>query len=329
MRTFEDSDAGIQLHEAWNGVPVLVTGGAGFIGSHLARRLAKLGAEVRVLDDLSTGSRENVVYGSADLHVDSILDERALDRVMRRCRHVFHLAAAIGPAHESDSDRYYMVNVVGTSRVIEAARRHGVSRVILASSAVVYGSAPGLPSVESDVQDAWSPYAASKLAAELVATAAARCHGADVVGLRYFEVYGPRQNSSSPYASAVNAFAQALMDGRAPELTGDGRQTRDYTFVDDAVEATLLAALAPNVARGQMFNVGTGRETSSGELLCLVSDELGMRIAPSYAPEARDSVKRQCASLDNSRSVLGYEPKVRLEEGLTLAIRALRARAAA
>jgi UDP-glucose 4-epimerase len=326
MRTFEDNEAGIQLHDAWNGVPVLVTGGAGFIGSHLVRRLAKLGAEVRVLDDLSTGSRENLVYGSADLHVDSVLDERALDRVMRRCRHVFHLASA---TDASDPDRCYMVNVTGTSRVIEAARRHAVSRVIVASSAATYGLSPDLPSEESDPGDAWSPYAVSKRAAELVATAAARCHAFGIVTLRYFDVYGPRQNPSSPYASAVNAFAQALLDGRPPELLGDGRQTRDYTFVDDAVDATLLAALAPEAVHGEVFNVGTGRETSTGELLCLVSDELGVRIAPTYAAEAEDAVKRQRASLEKVRLVLGYEPKVRLEDGLTIAMRALRARAAA
>ncbi len=326
MRTFEDTEAGVQLHEAWNGVPVLVTGGAGFIGSHLVRRLAKLGAEVRVLDDLSTGSRENLVYGSADLHVDSVLDDRALDRVMRRCSHVFHLAAAID---QSDPDRCYMVNVTGTSRVVEAARRNAVSRVIVASTAATYGLCPDLPSEESDVGDAWSPYAVSKRAAELAATVAARRHDFGVVTLRYFDVYGPRQNPSSPYASAVNAFAPALLEGRAPELHGDGRQTRDYTFVDDAVDATLLAALTPHTVRGEVFNVGTGRETSTGELLCLVSDELGVRIAPSYAPEAQDVVKRQRASLEKARLMLGYEPKVRLEEGLTVAMRALRARAAA
>jgi nucleoside-diphosphate-sugar epimerase len=304
--------------EAWGGTRVLVTGGAGFIGSHLARRLAGLGAEVRVIDDLSSGSRENLAGVDVDLRMASILDEGASRAVMDGCRFVFHEAAMVSvPLSVDDPPRCAEINIIGTERVLEAACAAGVQRVVFASSAAVYGDEPNLPSTERDPIDCRSPYAASKAAGEALMTAFGRCYDISTVSLRYFNIYGPRQDPNSPYAAVIAAFLSALRAGRPPTIFGDGRQTRDFTCVDDVVEANLRAATCAEPLSGEIINIGTGTRSSLLDVLAAIRDALGVDVAPRFEAERTGDVRHSVADISKAQAMIGYEPSFGLAEGMT------------
>jgi UDP-glucose 4-epimerase len=208
------------------------------------------------------------------------------------------------------------VNITGTVRVLEAARDAGVRRVMFASSAAVYGQTPRLPSREIDPIDCWSPYAASKAAGEAAMRAFAHCYDLDSVSLRYFNIFGPRQDPKSAYAAVIAAFADALKTGRTPVINGDGGQTRDFAFVGDVVRANLLAAARETPFRGEVLNIGTGSRTSLTTLLTTMSDVLGVKVSPEFRPPRAGDVRDSAADIAQAREQLGYEPQFDLKSGL-------------
>lgn len=294
----------------------LVTGGAGFIGSHLAARLLELGASVRVLDDLSGGFRENVPAG-AELAVASVADAAAVADACRGCAYVFHEAAMVSvPESVQKPDQCLQANIVGTHNVLEAARKAGVKRVLFAASAAAYGNNPKLPSREADAPDCWSPYAASKVAGEALLASAARCHGLSTASLRYFNIFGPRQNPRSAYAAAISAFTDAISHGRRPTIHGDGKQTRDFTYIDNVVHANLLAASSPRDLRGEVFNIGTGKRINLLDVIEHIGRALGVAVEPVFGPPRAGDVRDSAADITLAREALDYEPIVDFGEGI-------------
>jgi UDP-glucose 4-epimerase len=306
-----------RFEAAVGGRAVLVTGGAGFIGSHLARRLVELGAAVRVIDDLSTGRADNLPLDSVQFIEASILDGLALRRAVDGCRFVFHQAAMVSvPRSVEEPLKCAEINVTGTERILEAARDAGAQRVVFASSAAVYGDRPNLPSREDDSIVCCSPYAASKAAGEALMTAFARCYGLSTVSLRYFNIFGPRQDLRSSYAAAIAAFAEALMAGRRPTIFGDGRQTRDFTPVANVVRGNLLAAASGSDLRGEVVNIGTGRAINLLEVLAEMERHLGVKASYHCSPPRAGDVRDSAADIARARAVLGYEPQVDFATGL-------------
>jgi len=308
-----------QLHgNAFLGCRVLITGGAGFIGSHLAAALKSLGASVVVLDDLSGGSLENIQVVEPDEFVHgSILDRQALSHCMKGSRFVFHLAALGSVPRSVEEPRlYHEVNSTGTLNVLEAARELTVRRVIFAASSSVYGD-NGVPWVETMPIRPRSPYAATKAAGEGLLRAFAASYGLDTVSLRYFNIFGPRQNANSAYAAVIAAFATAVLRGQPPVIYGDGAQSRDFTYVDNAVQANLLAARSGKGLDGEAINVGCGGQISVAELAAQVLKSLGRSdLAPLYAPERTGDLKHSFADLRLAKALLGYEPLVSFADGL-------------
>lgn len=295
---------------------VLITGGAGFIGSHLAERLIELGAQVRIVDDLSGGLRPNVPAG-ARLIEASILDDARLREAMLGCRFVFHQAAMVSvPESVEKPTRCADINITGTQRVLEAARDLGVHRVMFAASAAAYGGNPQLPCREDQPPDCWSPYAASKVAGELLLRAFAHCYELSTVSLRYFNIFGPRQNPDSPYAAAISAFMKALTAGRQPTIFGDGLQTRDFTYIDNVVHANLLAASSPNPFRGEVINIGTARRISLLDVLEQMALALGTKVEPKFGSPRAGDVRDSVADISRARDLLGYEPIVDFATGI-------------
>ncbi len=296
----------------------LVTGGAGFIGSHLTHRLVEQGDRVRVLDNLTTGSagslaavRDRVEFVEGDIQ-DSAVVARAVDGV--EC--VFHLAAlpsiqrSIRFPLESES-----VNALGTLRILEAARETGVRRVVYASSSSVYGTTPTLPKREDQTPNPISPYAVSKLTGERYCQIYHALHGLETVSLRYFNVFGPRQDPDSPYAAVIPLFIQSLFSGRRPRVFGDGEQTRDFTYVSNAVDANLRAASAAG-APGRVFNVACQQRTSLNELLRIIGDICGVSPQAEYGDSRAGDVRDSLADIGQAREVLGYAPATTLVQGL-------------
>ncbi len=309
-----------QLHgEHFAGARALVTGGAGFIGSHLAEALLSLGADVAVLDDLSTGRRENLKYiERAQLIEGSVLDADALARAMRGARCVFHQAAAVSVSRSVEEPLlFHDINGRGTLNVLEAARAAGVGRVMFAASSSAYGDSEVLPKVETMQSLPKSPYAATKLYGEGLMRAYSRSYGLDTASLRYFNIFGPRQTPDSAYAAAIAAFAKAMIAGKRPTIYGDGEQSRDFTFVHNAVHANLLAARQERPVRGQVFNVGCGQRVSLNVLVKLMAELLGTpQLTPTYAPERAGDVNHSLADITRAREGLGYAPIVEFREGL-------------
>lgn len=312
------------LSASYAGRTVLVTGGAGFIGSHLAAALLQGGAKVRVLDDLSTGHERNVeaarqAGGSLEFVRASILDDGALRNAVAGCSVVFHEAAMVSaPLSVERPDECIRLNVEGTSRVVHAAHRAGAQRVVFAASAAAYGSptAEKLPCREDRMPESWSPYAMSKVAGEQVLSAASRCLGISTVSLRYFNVFGERQDPRSAYAAVISAFAAALRSGKQPTIYGDGKQTRDFVHVANIVEANLLAGASQRPLMGEVFNIGTGVRVSLLEVLQTMAGIFGVKAEPVFAPGRAGDVRDSLADISRARDVLGYEPRVGLEEGL-------------
>lgn len=303
--------------DSLRGARALITGGAGFIGSHLARRLEALGAGVRVIDDLSTGNQANLDGTDAELVTGSILDHAALKTATRGCDYVFHHAAMVSvPESVGDPDGCLQANIVGTQRVLEAARDAGAKRVTIASSAAVYGDEPSLPSKETDPTDCRSPYAAGKASGETLARAFSHCYGLSTVSLRYFNIFGPRQDPKSAYAAVISAFADRLIRGVTPTVNGDGSQTRDFTPVDNVVHANLLAATHPDDHKGTVCNVGTGRSISLLDLLASMGDALGTGVEPAFGPPRAGDVMHSRADISRSKAAIGYEPIRSFEDGI-------------
>ena len=298
----------------------LVTGGAGFIGSNLVRGLLERGDRVRVLDNFSTGNRGNL----AGLDVEVVEgDLRSYERVhaaVRGVEVVFHQGALPSvPRSVQDPLTTSAVNIEGTLNVLLAARDEGVRRVVFASSSSVYGNSGILPRVESSPPDPESPYAVAKLAAERYCVTFSRVYGLETVVLRYFNVFGPRQDPTSQYAAVVPRFINAIAAGERVPVEGDGEQSRDFTFVENVVEANLLAADAPE-ASGAVLNVATGEQTTVNELAETIGDLLGRSVQKEELPARAGDVRRSWADVSEARRLLGFEPRVTLREGLQRAI---------
>ncbi len=303
----------------------LVTGGAGFIGSHLVTALVERGQRVRVLDDLSTGTRENLSHldvgplGSAspvELLEGSVTDSAAVRAACAGVQGVLHEAAQVSvPQSVQDPERSYEINVTGTLRLLEAARRAGVGRFLFAASSAAYGDGPELPKREEMAVQPLSPYASGKIAGEHLLEVFGRVHGIRTVSLRYFNIFGPRQADDSPYTGVIAIFAKALIEGRAPKIFGDGAQTRDFTYVANVVDAN-LRALDADLPPGSVMNVGTGVRVSVQELFDAIAEHLGSDLRPQYVEQRTGDVLHSVASYDRARSLLGYEPRVSWRDGL-------------
>src|SRR3712207_2216924 len=298
----------------------LVTGGAGVIGSHLATRFVEMGRPVRVVDNLSTGSRANLAHleGRIEFIEGDLADERTCARAVDGVEVVFHVAALPSvPRSLADPWGSHDANVNATVRLLQAGHAAGVRRVVFSSSSSVYGDTPTLPKVEDVEPLPRSPYAASKLAAEQYVLAYARAGLVEGVALRYFNVFGPRQSPDSPYAAVVPLFFRAAVTGVPATVFGDGGQTRDFTYVANVVEANLLAATAPaEQASGYAMNVGAGERTSINELLAMIELVTGRQVARTHRPPRAGDVRDSQAGLERAAERIGYRPQVRLGEGL-------------
>jgi nucleoside-diphosphate-sugar epimerase len=303
----------------FKGLGALVTGGAGFIGSHLVDELLARGARVRVLDNFVSGHRENLAQcmDRIDLLEGDIRELSACHRAMEGIAYVFH-QAALGsvPRSMNDPATSIDVNIGGTANIFMAARDAKVRRVVYASSSSVYGDSTRLPKKEGEEGKPLSPYALSKKVDEQIADTFARCFGMEAVGLRYFNVYGPRQDPNGPYAAVVPRFFAACMRGEAPVIFGDGKQSRDFTFVADVVRANLLAASAPHAACGRGYNVGAGGTTSVNDLANTIIEVTGAKVKPKYEPPRAGDVPFSQADVSDAKTLLGFEATVRLADGL-------------
>jgi UDP-glucose 4-epimerase len=304
---------------------ILVTGGGGFIGSHLAARLLTLGHEVRVLDNFATGRRSNVdaIGGDLELVEGDIQSYERASKAVACCEVVLHQAALPSiPRSIQDPLTSNATNVIGTLNVLLAARDHGVRRVVYASSSSVYGANPALPKREDMPTAPISPYATAKLAAEGYCRSFATVYGLETVALRYFNVFGPRQDPNSQYAAVVPRFIASMLAGRPPLIFGDGTQSRDFTYVDNVVDANLLAMDTHDVS-GKTYNIACGERIALTGLVDELRDLLEMDIEPLYDAPRAGEVKHSVADISRARAELGYEPSVRLREGLQRTIDAL------
>jgi nucleoside-diphosphate-sugar epimerase len=297
----------------------LVTGGAGFIGSHISAALSASGARVRVIDDLSTGHLENLeeIGGDVDFVQGSLNDDDALRRALKGVELVFHEAAIPSVPRSVENPREtHRACVEATFSLLLAARDAGVRRIVYAASSSAYGDQPVSPKVETMSPDPLSPYAAAKLFGEYYCKVFTRAYGLETVALRYFNIFGPRQDPSSQYSGVISRFIAALAGDGQPVIYGDGEQTRDFTYVANAVEANLLAAESTK-AVGQVINVANGRQTSLNELLSALKKVTGRDAAEvEYRDERVGDVRHSLADITRARHLLGYEPRVGLEEGL-------------
>lgn len=298
---------------------VLVTGGSGFIGSHLCEALLAAGARVRVLDNLSSGRESNLAGLRADLdfRTGDVRDAGSVRSAMEGIEWVFHEAALVSVADSVARPRVcHEINATGTLQVLEAARAAGARRVVLASTAAVYGNDPELPKRENFPPRPASPYAAAKVAAEGWMAVYAELYGLETVILRYFNVYGVRQDPSSSYSGVISRFVEAIRNRRRPVVFGDGNQTRDFVSVGDVVRANLLAALRPEVGRGEALNIGSGVPVSLLTVLRVLGEAAGREFEPEFLPGRAGDIRHSSADIGLARNRLGYEPRTGLGEGL-------------
>lgn len=309
-----------ELSEPIAGKRVVVTGGAGFLGARLVARLLDAGAHVRLVDDLSTGSLANVPCDHPRLEIlrGSVTDPALVAKALEGAAIVFHHAARNIVVSTKNPREDFEVNIGGTLNVLLAARAHRVRRVVYASSASVYGNPRYLPIHEDDATNMLSPYAVSKFAGESYCKAFYESYGLSTTVLRYSNVYGPTQRPENPYCGVVAKFFDWVMKGEPPRIHGDGEQTRDFTYIDDAVEATLRAAWSPR-ADGQVYNVATGYETSINRLARLVLALVGSSLEPVYVDRRDvDNIRRRALNIEKARRELRWVPAVTLERGLHL-----------
>jgi nucleoside-diphosphate-sugar epimerase len=297
----------------------LVTGGAGFIGSHIASALATDGARVRVLDDLSTGHRENIeeIGGDIDFIHGSVADEDLLGKVLEGVELVFHEAAIPSVPRSVEAPRQtHIASVDGTFSLLLAARDKGVRRVVYAASSSAYGDQPTLPKSEQMLPDPLSPYAVAKLVGEYYCQAFTRVYGLETVSLRYFNVFGPRQDPGSQYSGVVSRFISVLLSGQRPVIYGDGEQSRDFTYIDNVVLANMNAATAPDAA-GKVINIANGERITLNQLLEELKELTGNPdVTAEYLEPRVGDVRHSLADISRARELLGYESKVDLREGL-------------
>jgi UDP-glucose 4-epimerase len=296
----------------------LVTGGAGFIGSHLVEELLSEGCQVTVIDDLSTGRLSNLshIKDRITFYKADICDQEALGKAAEDCDIIFHLAAVVSVPKTVDNPvDSAMVNEMGMIFVLEAARQNNVKRVIFASSSAVYGDAPVLPKHESMNPKPQSPYAVQKLSGEFYARLYYDLYGVETVSLRYFNVYGPRQDPSSPYSGVISIFMTRASSKKAPIIYGNGNQYRDFIFVKDVVRFNLLAADTEQ-ANGKIFNVGTGRFIRINSLWEMISKLAGNNTQPVYKPPMSGDILESVADIDRAKKDLGFEPEYSFEKGL-------------
>ena len=303
---------------SYEGKRVLVTGGAGFVGSVLADRLVLEKAKVTVLDDLFTGQKDNIQFLSKVEFIEgSVLDVPLVLDLINETDYVFHLAVRNIIVSTKDPELDFEVNSRGTFNVLMAAKKAGVNRLIYTSSASIYGNARYLPINETDNINILNPYAASKLSGENYCFAYNESFNVPIAVVRYSNVYGVRQNPSNPYCGVVSKFFEAAMNGDPIQIHGDGEQTRDFTYVSDAVEATLMAGISPK-AEGQVFNVGTGKETSINELARTINRLCGNHSKISHINRRDiDNIRRRVMNIEKIRHFLRWIPNVNMTEGLT------------
>jgi UDP-glucose 4-epimerase len=296
----------------------LVTGGAGFIGSNLVRALLGRGDQVRVLDNLSTGRLANVddLVDQFELFEADLRDLETIRTAVRGVEAVFHQAALPSVARSvADPLSSHNVNASGTLTLLLAARDAGVRRFVFASSSSVYGDTPVLPKAEDLPTSPLSPYAVSKLAAESYCRVFARLYGLETVSLRYFNVFGPHQDPGSAYAAVIPLFINAMLSGQRPRINGDGTQSRDFSYIDNVVQANLLAAERPQIG-GEVFNVACGERATLLDLVAALNRILGTNIEPEFGPPRPGDVQHSQADISRARERLGYEPLVEFEAGL-------------
>lgn len=298
----------------------LVTGAAGFIGSALVRALLQRGEVVRALDNFATGKRENIqpVLDAIDFREIDLLDLDALTDACRGVDFVLHQAAIPSvPKSIADPLTSHRANIDGTMNMLLAAREAGVKRLVYAASSSAYGNTPTLPKREDMRANPISPYAVQKLAGELYAASFYRVYGMETVALRYFNVFGPRQDATSQYSGVLSKFITAMLQGRAPTINGDGSQSRDFTYVDNVVQANIRAALAPaDKAAGRMFNVAMGKRRSLNEVFEILKTITSFSGNATYDTERIGDVKDSLADISAAREALGYDPQVDFEDGL-------------
>ncbi len=300
----------------------LVTGGAGFIGSHIATALVGRGDRVRVLDNLSAGFEKNLAHlgDSVELLVGDVANPAAVEQAVAGCDLVFHQAAmASVPASLRTPLESHAACMTGTVNVLDAARRAGAKRVVMAASAAAYGDQESAAKRETDPNKPLSPYAASKIASELYCQAFANSFELETVALRYFNVFGPRQDPHSEYSAVIPIFVTKMLAGERPTVFGDGGQSRDFVFVEDVVQANLLASEASD-ASGQVINIATGRHTTLLDLIDAINAACGTTIEPIHADPRDGDIRESLADITRARKLLGYEPKTRFAEGLKRSI---------
>jgi UDP-N-acetylglucosamine/UDP-N-acetylgalactosamine 4-epimerase len=305
---------------------ILVTGGAGFIGSNLVDTLLKDDkiSEVRVLDNLSTGSMENIKEFATNSRFNFMeADIRSYEACLTACDGIDLIShqAALGSVPRSINDPLTTndVNITGTLNIFLAAKEKRIKRVVYAASSSTYGDHPGLPKVEDKIGNPLSPYAITKLVNELYAKVFAGLYGTEFIGLRYFNIFGPKQNPKGAYAAVIPLFAKAILNNEPPTMNGDGKHSRDFTFVENAVQANLLSLFTENKnAVNQVYNIACGAQTSLLELFNQLQKEAGLSIQPLFGPERKGDVKHSLADITKARQLLGYHPAVSVEEGLAI-----------
>jgi len=303
----------------------LVTGGAGFIGSNLCEAILKLGYHVRCLDDLSTGKQANVDLFKDNANYTFIKgDIKDLDTCMRACDGVSYVLnqAAWGSVPRSiEMPLFYCANnIMGTLNMMEAARQCNVKKFVYASSSSVYGDEPNLPKREGREGNLLSPYAVSKMCDEEWGKQYTRHYGLDTYGLRYFNVFGRRQDPNGAYAAVIPKFIRQLLHGEAPTINGDGRQSRDFTYIENVIEANLKACLAPHEAAGEVYNIAYGGREYLLDIYCGLTEALGVTVEPIFGPDRAGDIKHSNADIGKAREKLGYDPDWSFEDGIKAAI---------
>lgn len=305
----------------------LVTGGAGFIGSSLAEALLAKGERVRILDDFSSGRRSNLetIRGDVEVIEGTILDPAVVTKAMKDVDVVFHQAAMPSVIRSVENPQASMaVNVQGTTIVLDVARTAGVARVVFAASSSAYGNTPTLPKVETMPAAPLSPYAVAKHTCEQLMRVFSALYGIETLSLRYFNVFGPRQDPTSQYAAVIPNFITAALKKQRPVVYGDGEQTRDFCFIENVVQANIRAATTTNKLTGQVVNIACGERISLNQLIRTIGDVTGNRLEPDYRETRAGDVRDSLASIDAAKALIGYAPQVLVREGLERTVAAFR-----